>query len=283
MTSVGVEGLGLIGAALTRRLIATGDPPWVYDVRPEPVEEAVAAGACAAGSSRELAERSDIVFVCVQTDAQCIEAVDGADGLLKGARAGTTIAVISTVSPQTIHALAAKAAERDVALVDTPLAGHGMYGVEEGSMQAFVGDDGTLVDRLEPTMRRFTSRVVPAGPLGSGAVLKLAHNILVYAGFAAMVEALELARASGVRDGLVEDVAGKSGALSDLSAFTVPFYKHLRDDPHDAGEDEALHIAAQLLAKDLSDAIALGALHQLDLPVSRLVSGMGDVIFRADD
>ncbi len=81
----------------------------------------------------------------------------------------------------------------DVDLVDTPVAGHGMFGIEEGTMTVLVGDDGELVTRLEPTLRRFASRVVPAGRIGSGAALKLAHNIVVYAGFAAMIEAVELA------------------------------------------------------------------------------------------
>ena len=89
-------------------------------------------------------------------------------------------------------------------------------------MSVMVGDDGELVTRLEPTLRRFASKVVATGRLGSGAALKLAHNIVVYAGFAAMIEAVELARATGVRDGLVEEVAQSSGALSELSAFTCP-------------------------------------------------------------
>ena len=85
MTSVGVIGLGLIGSALAHRLTATGDAPLVFDVKPEAVEGAVAAGAIATGSSAELAERCDVVLVCVQTDDQCIAAVCGEGGALEGA------------------------------------------------------------------------------------------------------------------------------------------------------------------------------------------------------
>ena len=45
MTAVGVVGLGLIGSALTRRLVQTGDAPFVFDVRPEAIDRAVADGA----------------------------------------------------------------------------------------------------------------------------------------------------------------------------------------------------------------------------------------------
>jgi 3-hydroxyisobutyrate dehydrogenase-like beta-hydroxyacid dehydrogenase len=279
MTAVGVVGLGLIGSALVRRLVQTGGPPRVFDVRPEAIGGAVADGALAMSSGRELGARSDVVLVCVQTDEQCLAAVCGPDGVLEGARPGACIAVLSTVMPATIEALARPAVERGVDLVDTPVAGRGMFGVEEGTMSVLVGDDGEVVERLRPTLHRFATKVVSAGRLGSGAALKLAHNIVVYAGFAAMIEAVELARAAGVRDGLVEEVAQGSGALSDLSAFTLPFYKHFRDDPHAPDEDEVLRVTAALVDKDLGDAVALAEAHGLTLPLARLLSHSGTRIF----
>ena len=74
-----------------------------------------------------------------------------------------------------------------------------------------------------------------------------------------MIEAVELAAAAGVREGLVEDVAQGSGALSDLTAFTLPFYRHFRDDPHAPEEDEVLRVTAALVDKDLSDAVELAS------------------------
>lgn len=279
MDSLGVVGLGLIGSTLARRLVTLGAPVTVFDLKPEAVQSAAANGAAAARSSSELAARCDIILVCVQKDEDCVAAVSGRDGLLDGARPGTCIAVLSTVMPSTIESLAASAAEKEVYLVDTPVAGRGMFSVEEGTMSVLVGDEGDLFERLKPTLQLFGSRIVPAGGLGSGAALKLAHNVVVYAGFAAMIEAIELARAAGVRDGLVEEVTQASGALSDLSAFTLPFYKHFRDDPHTPGEDEALHVAAALLEKDLSDAVALGQSSGVSLPVAKLLSHSGEKIF----
>lgn len=277
--SVGVVGLGNIGRALVRRLLQTGDAPFVFDVRPQSVDAVVADGAQATSSARQLAERSDIVIVCVQNDEQCVTAVSGPDGILDGARAGATIAVVSTVTPATIKALAPLAVERGVKLVDTPVAGRGPFSVAEGTMSVLVGDDGEIVERLRPTLLRFASKIVSAGELGSGAALKLAHNIIVYAGLASMIEAVELARAAGVRDGLVEEVTEASGALSDLIAFTVPFYKHFRDDPHVPDEDQILSVVAALVDKDLTDAIKLGEAHGLTLPVAQLLSHSGTRIF----
>jgi 2-hydroxy-3-oxopropionate reductase len=280
MASVGIVGLGLIGGALARRLVKSGDAPVVFDLLPAAVDSVARDGAIPAHSSRELAQRCDLVFVCVQTDDQCVAAISGNDGVLEGARPGTCVAVLSTVLPSTIITLAALAAECGVNLVDTPIAGRGMFSIEDSSMSVLVGDDGELLARLEPTLLRFAAQIVPAGRLGSGAALKLAHNIVVYAGFAAMIEAVELARAAGVRDGLVEQATKASGALSELSAFHIPFYKHFRDDPHAADEDEKLSVAAALLEKDLTDAVELAESLGVALPVARLLSHSGASIFQ---
>lgn len=279
MDSVGIVGLGLIGSALVRRLVSQGTAPHIFDLKEDLVAAGVRDGAIAAASSSALAQRCDIVLVCVQTDEQCTAVVSGEAGLLQGARPGACIAVLSTVKPVTIAPLAELAATRDVALVDSPLAGRGMFSVEEGSMTALVGDDGAVFERLQPVLAQFCSHVLSAGGLGSGAALKLAHNVVVYAGFAALVEAEELVLAAGVREGLLEEVAGMSGALSELSAGYLQYYKHFRDDPHTAYEDEALAVAAALLHKDLSDAVELAQSHGIALPIARLLSDAGAKVF----
>jgi len=283
MDDIGLVGLGMIGDTLARRLVKCGDRPVVFDVRDEAVQSAVEAGAAAADSSRELASRCRFIIVCVQNDEQCIAAVTGDDGVLAGAHPGSCIAILSTVLPATIQTLAAAAAERDVDLVDTPVAGRGMFSVEQGSMAVLVGDDGPLIERIEPYLKRFASDIIAAGPRGSGAALKLAHNVVVYAGFAATIEAVELSRAAGVKDGLLEKVARTSGALSDLSGFHLSYYTHLRDDPHSDYEERMLHIAAQLLEKDLADALTLADSHGLTLPIARLLSHSGGKVFQVED
>ena len=279
MESVGVIGLGLIGGALVRRLVHAGVVPVVYDLKPAAIQQAESAGALGASSAREVAERSELILICVQTDQQCFAVLIGDDGVLAGARPHACVAVLATVLPDTILSLAEQAAVHNVHVVDTPVAGRGMFSVEEGTMSALVGDDGALYERLQPILRLFASQIVSAGPIGSGAALKLAHNIVVYAGFAAMIEAVELARAAGVNDGLVEQVTKASGALSDLSAFHIPFYKHLRDQPHACEEDRILRVAAELLHKDLNDAVALGGALGIALPVAELLADFGPRIF----
>ena len=122
---LGMIGLGIIGSAVAEQLLGSGDSLVVHDMRPEPLARAQALGARVAASARDLATHCDTILVCVQTDDQCRVVVEGDDGVLAGARPGTTVAILSTVHPDTINSLATAAARQDVALVDAPMAGQG--------------------------------------------------------------------------------------------------------------------------------------------------------------
>jgi 3-hydroxyisobutyrate dehydrogenase-like beta-hydroxyacid dehydrogenase len=276
---VGLVGLGFIGASIGERLVATGAPPVVLDLVPERVAALVAEGALAAGSARDLAERCDVVLVCVQTDEQCLALLEGDDGLLAGARSGSLLCVLSTVSPRTIEALAARVAPAGVSLLEAPMAGRGATSVADASMFVLTGGDDEVRDRARPTLERF-ARVIDTGPLGSGAALKLAHNVMVYVSRMGAFEAVELARAAGVRDGLVAELTSQTGTLSSQSEVWLDIYEARRRGESDPVLDANMETASDLLAKDLRHAVALAAALGIVLPASAVTAGFGDQIYR---
>ena len=277
---VGLVGLGTLGQPMATLLVDAGMPPVVHDVRADAVTEAVGAGAQGAASAAEVGGAADLLLVCVQTDAQCIEVVTGDHGLLAEARPGSVIAVLSTVHPDTITDLASAAAAGDVELVDSPLAGKGEGGLRDRTMWAMVGGDAAAVDRLRPVLAAFTGRVLHTGALGSGAALKLAHNVMVYLGYLATYEALQLARAAGVADGLLAEVTRASGTLSGQSDLFLKILELRRDDPDGFLPNDAFAISSALLEKDLRVARELAAAHGVDLPGAALTEGMGDELYQ---
>jgi 3-hydroxyisobutyrate dehydrogenase-like beta-hydroxyacid dehydrogenase len=276
--TVGLIGLGFIGASIGERLTATGQPPVVYDVVPDRVETLAALGASAASSVRNLAERCDVVLVCVQNDAQCLEVITGHDGVLAAARAGAVVCVLSTISPQTIETLAARAEKAGVGLIEAPMAGQGAKSVADASMFVLAGGDAKTRERARPTLERFSS-VLDVGPLGSGAALKLAHNVMVYVSRIGALEAVELARAAGVPDGLVAELTGQTGTLSEQSAVWLRIYEARRRGETDPTLDANMTVAADLLAKDLRHAVDLGAKSGIALPASTVAAAAGDQIY----
>ena len=276
--TVGLVGLGFIGASIGERLAITGEPPVVYDLVPERVADAVAKGAVAASSARDLAARCDVVLVCVQTDEQCLDVVAGADGLLSAARQGSVVGVLSTVSPRTIDKLALAAADRGVDLLEVPMAGQGARSVADASMFVLAGGDDTVRERVRPTLERF-ARVIDTGPLGSGSALKLAHNVMVYVSRIGALEAVELARAAGVRDGLVAELTAQTGTLSEQSEVWLGIYEDRRRGHTSPEMDNNMTVAADLFAKDLRHAVALGTEHGLVLAASAVASHFGDQMY----
>lgn len=276
--TVGLVGLGFIGASIGERLAVTGDPPVVFDLVPERVEALVAKGATPAASVAELAERCDVLLVCVQTDEQCLDVVAGPQGLLSVAREGSLIAVLSTISPHTVHALAGAAAAGSVDLLEVPLAGQGARSVADASMFVLAGGDDAVRERARPTLERF-ARVIDTGPLGSGAALKLAHNVMVYVSRMGALEAVELARAAGVRDGLVAELTARTGTLSEQSEVWLDIYEARRRGETSSVMDSNMTTAADLFAKDLRHAVALGAELGIVLATSAVTSHYGDQVY----
>lgn len=268
----GLIGIGILGRPVAEELLAAGVALVVHDVRPEVLDGLEAMGAMVAGSAAEVAERCDVVCVLVQTAEQCRSVVAEVVG---AAASGTTVAVMATVPPDVVHELAAVAAGAGVELVDAPLAGQGVASVRDHSMWVLAGGDAEVVERLRPVVEGFAGRLVHAGPLGSGAALKLAHNVMVYLGYLSALEAVELARSAGVADGLVKEVTLASGTLSPQTEVWLDIYERRRLDPGDTTENATFATYAALLDKDLRHAVELADAGGIDIPGARSMVGRG--------
>lgn len=277
--AVGLIGIGILGRPVAEEMLAAGVELVVRDVAPGAVAGLAESGATVASSSVEVGERCSIVLVLVQTADQCREVV--AD-VLRGAAPGTTVAVMATVPPAVVIELEALASAAGVDLIDAPLAGQGVESVRAHTMWVLAGGDAEVVERLRPAVEPFAGRLVHAGPLGAGAALKLAHNVMVYLGYLAVIEAVELGHAAGVADGLVEEVTLASETLSRQSEVFLDIYERRRLDPGGTAENVTFATYAALSDKDLRHAVEVAAAHGLDLPGARMVSTMGRQLYRVD-
>lgn len=278
--TVGVIGLGILGRPVAEELVAAGIDLVVRDVRPEAVA-GLGDGATVASSVADVGATCDVVLVLVlvQTADQCRAVVTELAG---SARPGTMVAIMATVEPQVVHELAGVAAASGLDLIDAPLAGQGVASVREHSMWILAGGEAEVVERLRPVADGFAGRLVHAGALGAGATVKLAHNVMVYLGYLAALEAVELGRAAGVADGLVAEVTRASGALSSQSEVWLDIHERRRVDPGGLDEQATFRTYAALLDKDLRAAVELAGSLGLDLPGARLMVGRGPATYAVD-
>ena len=274
---VGVIGLGILGRPVAEELLAQGIEVVVRDVSPAAVEGMAGLGATVASSAAEVGGRSEVVFVLVQTADQCREVVAE---VLTTAAPGTTVAVMATVPPDVVVELAAAAGPHGVDLIDAPFAGRGVESVRSHTMTVLGGGEAEVVERLRPAVEPALGRLVHAGPLGAGSTLKLAHNVMVYLGYLAVIEAVELGHAAGVADGLVREVTLASDTLSRQSEVFLDIYERRRLDRGAPAEQAIFATYAALSDKDLRHAVEVAAAHGLDLPGTRLASTLGAQFYR---
>ncbi|MEU1281699.1 NAD(P)-binding domain-containing protein [Streptomyces sp. NPDC005805] len=113
-TPVTVLGLGAMGAALARALVAAGHPATVWNRSPGKAEELVALGAEAAATPGEAVRASRLVIVCLLDHASVREVLDP----LTGDLAGRTLVNVTTTSPDQARASAAWAADAGIDYLD---------------------------------------------------------------------------------------------------------------------------------------------------------------------
>jgi 3-hydroxyisobutyrate dehydrogenase-like beta-hydroxyacid dehydrogenase len=217
--SIGFIGLGNIGKPMARHLLALSEPVWVYDLASAPVAELKALGARAAATPAELAGECRVIGLCVRDDRDVDALLQGADGLLAQARADTVIAVHSTVTQASVLRWAEQGRARGVHVIDAPITG-GASGAEAGTLCYMIGGDAEIVERCRPVFATSGSKLIHAGGLGAGVALKLCNNLMTYAAFAAIDEAVKLAHAGGLAHELLIEVGRANGVVTpQMEAF----------------------------------------------------------------
>lgn len=281
-TRVGYIGLGNMGKAMASNLAPKGFDALVYDLDPRPVEELAAAGAKAASSCREVGAHAEVLSVCVPADAHVAAVLLGEDGALAGMAAGSVIAIHSTVQPETIERMAAAARERGVEVIDACVTG-GREVAEKGELTLLIGGKVETLEKVRPVLEAYGTTLLHAGPLGSGAKLKLTVNLLTYVNWAAAAESFRLAKASGLDTEIFIEAVRSNGQLSDMQLRFIAGQKL----PDAAAESEAYQsfvtIQMHNAEKDLAHALELGRSCGIALPAASLVSQDMARIYRVKD
>ncbi|MEK9802728.1 MAG: NAD(P)-dependent oxidoreductase [Curvibacter sp.] len=193
--SVGVIGAGRMGTPIIGHLARKGFATMACDVNAAREQHVTALGARWVAQAADLAQ-SDVVLVCVGFDAE-VRALFGEGGALAAARPGSIVAILSTIHPDTVRALAETAAPRGVRVVDSTVC-RGGDAADRGTLLSFVGGDEDVVARLTPVLRAYSSDVVHTGGVGTAQVAKAVNNLILWACLVADHEALALARHQGV-------------------------------------------------------------------------------------
>ena len=192
--TVGVIGAGRMGTPIIGHLVRKGFATLAADANAARESVVTGHGARWVADNTALAAQCDVILVCVGFDAE-VQALLAAGGPLRRAKAGTIVAILSTVRPETVQQLAAEVSELHV--VDSTVC-RGGEAADNGTLLSFVGGSADIVERLTPVLRAYSADVVHTGGVGTAQVAKAANNSILWACLVANHEALALAKTYGM-------------------------------------------------------------------------------------
>jgi 3-hydroxyisobutyrate dehydrogenase len=218
---LGFIGLGLMGQAFTRRMVACGHRVTGYDIVADKVARAQEHGVHAASSAAEVARASAIVHVSVMTKDDLAAAVFGPNGVAAGAARGKVLVDHSTTEVEATKQFAAKLeADTGMCWVDAPVSG-GPPAADAGTLTIMAGGDEVDVAAVRPVLDELGT-CTHMGPLGAGQVTKMVNQVIVLANYCILAEALTLAEAGGVDAGRIPAALGAGYAGSNMLQRLYP-------------------------------------------------------------
>jgi 3-hydroxyisobutyrate dehydrogenase len=194
---IGFIGLGIMGGAMSMNLLKAGFPLTVWNRTPEKMRPLLEAGAKSVRSPKEVAERSDIVIDMVTDSKDVEEVLLGKEGVIHGARPGTIVVDMSTISPIVTREIAKRLGEKGIRMLDAPVSG-GDIGARNATLSIMVGGDAEAYEECLPVFQAMGKTITHIGGHGDGQVCKAVNQILVGVNVLGVAEALMFAHKAGV-------------------------------------------------------------------------------------
>lgn len=254
MEQIGFIGLGIMGLPMAKRLLEAGCQLLVNDVSQERVEILTRLGARSAACS-QIGQECGLVFTILPNGGIVQQVLFAPDGVAGSLAPGSLVVDMSSVTPGDSKICAEKLGTLGCRFLDSPVSG-GEPGAVNGTLAFMVGGDSADFERAKPCFEVMGASATLVGPVGSGSVTKLANQIIVNMGIAAVSEAMVLATRAGADPGRVFQAI--RGGLAGSAVLEAKAPMMLRRDFKPGGKISINH-------KDVKNVIATA--HELDVPL----------------
>ena len=255
-TSVGIIGLGAMGAGIAKTLRNNGFTIHVCDVRPGVADAFAAEGGTAHATTAALAAVSDVVVSVVVNAAQTESVLFGDLGCAATLKAGSVFVMCSTVDPNWSVALEARLNALGLHYVDAPISG-GAAKAASGQMTMMTSAKPEAYAAAGAVLDGMAGKVYRLGDkAGAGSKVKIINQLLAGVHIAVAAEAMALGLREGVEASALYEVitnsAGNSWMFENRMAHVL------------AGDYTPLS-AVNIFIKDLG--IVLDAARKLNAPL----------------
>jgi 3-hydroxyisobutyrate dehydrogenase len=246
MTRIAFIGLGHMGGGMAPNLVKTGYEVLAFDLVPEAVEKAVAAGCAAATSAADAVKQAEVVITMLPA-AQHVRAVYEND-VSPNAKPGSLLIDCSTIDVTSAREVGCDLEELGFEFVDAPVSG-GIAAAAGGALTFMVGGSDKAFERARPILEPMAKAVIHAGHLGSGQAAKICNNMILGATMIATCEAFALAQKLGLDLQTFFDISSKASGQSWSMTSYCPMPGVGPETPADHDYDGGF--ASALMLKDL--------------------------------
>ena len=249
-------GPGIMGKPMALNLIRDGHRLFVHARRAPAMQPLADAGATACSSPQEAMAASGFCILMVSDTPDVQEVLFAENGVMQGAREGSIVIVMSTISPEETRRMAQRLEAAKVHLLDAPVSG-GDQGAIAGTLSIMVGGEKQAFERARPLLECMGKNIVHIGATGAGQVAKLCNQLLAAQTIAAVAEAFAFARAANVDCARVREALLGGFASSRILQLHG---QRILDDNYTPGFKASLHL------KDMKIAAATASANGLRLP-----------------
>ncbi len=191
---IGIVGLGIMGGAMARNLLAAGWRVLGFDTDAARVAELVANGLEAPGSVAALAAETSTIL----TSLPSVKAVMAtAEAIAATGLSPRVVIEASTLALADKMAFAAILSAAGHIPLDCPISGTGSQAAAK-DLVIYASGDSAAIEALRPCYAAFTRALHDVGAYGNGTRMKLVANLLVAINNVATAEAMVLGMKAGL-------------------------------------------------------------------------------------
>ena len=262
MARVGFIGLGNMGGGMAANLAKKGHDVHAFDLSPDALDRAKAAGCLPVGSAAEAADGAEAVITMLPAGKHVEQVYAGS---VFGAASTAAILIdCSTIDVATAKRVAEAAGGEGLTAVDAPVSG-GIAAANAGTLTFMVGGPQAAFERAEPFLADMGKAVIHAGTNGAGQAAKICNNMILGATMIVTCEAFALAEKLGLDPQSFFDIASVSSGQSWSMTSYCPVPGVGPETPAD--HDYQGGFATALMLKDLRLAMEAAATAGAETPI----------------
>jgi 3-hydroxyisobutyrate dehydrogenase len=212
--TVGLIGLGAMGAGMAASLRRAGFAPQVFDIRPGVAEAFAREGGTACASVAALAAACDIVISVVVNAQQTEDVLFGGGGAAAAMKPGSVFVMCSTVDPNVSIGFEQRLQATGLLYLDAPISG-GAAKAASGTMTMMTAGHPEAYARCGGVLDAMAAKVYRLGDrAGAGSKVKIINQLLAGVHIAAAAEAMALGLREGVDPAALYEVITHSAGNS---------------------------------------------------------------------